>query len=211
VSVVGAGRLVLAGGRPHGRDEALVEADGAQGCRSHLDVSAGPARTPARSSSDAVAERRRGKSAAAAFVFAERTQSKPWFVGRARTVSRRRRRTRLRTMALPRRLLVTKPKRLWSESVGKILNTRRSLLQVRPLAKTASKSLRWRSLICLGKPNAVLRFHGPPAGSLGAGVADQTESRHLPLRVRRFRMALPVLVRLRFMKPCRRARRLFFG
>jgi len=54
-------------------------------------------------------------------------------------------------------------------------------------------------------------IYGPPAGSLGAGRADQTESRHLPLRVRRFRMALPVLVRLRCMKPCRRARRLFFG
>ena len=53
--------------------------------------------------------------------------------------------------------------------------------------------------------------YGPPAGRQGARAADQTVSRHLPFRVRRFRMALPFLVRLRCMKPCRRARRLFLG
>jgi hypothetical protein len=53
--------------------------------------------------------------------------------------------------------------------------------------------------------------YGPPTSPLGARAVDQTESRHLPFRVRRFRIALPVLVRLRCMKPWRRTRRLFFG
>jgi hypothetical protein len=63
---------------------------------------------------------------------------------RRRTASRMRRLTRLRTTALPMRLLAAKPKRLYSKSLGRAHKTIKRLAHDLPFCRT-----RWKSALSL--------------------------------------------------------------
>ena len=146
------------------------------------------------------------KSASPAPFRAMRTVSHPGADAELRTISRKRRLTRLRTTALPTRFPVTKQKRLRSKPLGSTLITKRPLATLRPRPWISEIRLAPPSLWCrcIVSKNAV----GEQSSQQTVGYTD---SRCRPLKRRRRKTARPSEVRERERKPCTRARRRFLG
>ena len=133
------------------------------------------------------------KSDRAAVFRATITMSNPSSTGIDRAVSRSRRFTRLRTTALPTRLLTEKPKRVAAWPFGRTFTTKSLSAHDRPSAHAVLKSAVFRKRLCC---------------CISRGY---TVRRSRPLNIRRFSTFLPLLLRIRDRKPCTRILRLFFG
>jgi hypothetical protein len=120
-----------------------------------------------------------------------------------RKVSLNRRRARLRTTASPIFLLVTTPTLLVEPGVRSAkFRIKQPDVKRRPLARVRAKSLVLLMRLARGKRSR--------AG--GVSGIDYTGVRRLrPTRRRLAKVALPLLLELRFKKPCCRLRRIFDG
>ena len=114
-----------------------------------------------------------------------------------RTISRTRRRMRLRTTAPPSAFLMLNPNRLCGNSFARRKIVKREFERRFPARYTASKSARRSSRASRGKPESPVLFGSEPMTALLAACREHfAASRGLHTRTESVRLGAPALARL---------------